>query len=443
MTLLGIGLASCSPKIASIKVYEGQYLVKTSSAFKWCGESPSEDCQEEVSNAVYDVTQVNSDWSVIRKEAPSINSVPNIIDYDPNQDLCLLEGIEDCEPNYVWTIDKTTNDTFYNQLWGLHGEQGVHATRAWDIATNSTTPVAVLDTGIDCSHPELKDSCIGGYNAITNKEGIEEQKDDNGHGTHVAGTICAMGNNSDGISGVAWGCNLIGLKFLGANGSGSTLGALRALDYLSRQHPGARILSGSYGGGGYSQSMFEALSRFGGGSSRALLVFAAGNSGVNTDETPHYPSSYELPNIISVAASNESGKLANFSNYGKESVDVAAPGTGILSTWLNRGYKTLQGTSMATPHVSGVAGLLLTKAPELTGTEAKETIENTTRTGNFSTDKIKTDGIIDAYHALSGEGECSIGCKVVKFMRCLDRCEKPIRPCRSKCREKFNCPAVR
>ncbi len=285
------------------------------------------------------------------------------------------------EPNYRLEAAGIPNDPQFSLLWGLQnsGQSGVQgadigATQVWDQISGSQVVVAVVDTGVDYSHPDLaaniwsnKDEIGGneidddGNGYVDDVHGIDtfnddsDPLDDNSHGTHVAGTVGAVGNNGIGVTGVSWNARIMPLKFLGANGSGYTSDAIEAINYATDN--GARIINASWGGGGYSQALRDAIDSF--GASGGLFVAAAGNSGLNTDTSPSYPAAYSLDNIVSVAASTSSDSLAGFSNYGKSSVDLAAPGQTIFSTGPGNTYFYASGTSMATPHVAGAASLYM------------------------------------------------------------------------------------
>ncbi|HRO67363.1 MAG TPA: S8 family peptidase, partial [Pseudobdellovibrionaceae bacterium] len=294
--------------------------------------------------------------------------------------MAMNSDVEYVEPNYIYRTNRTPDDPMLGQLWGMNNAQNpgvdINALKAWDIETgNQDLIVAIIDTGIDYNHPDLVDNMwvneaeanglpgvdddgngvvddIHGFNAINNSG---DPMDDNGHGTHCAGTIGAKGNDGKGIVGVAWNVKLMGSKFLSASGGGTLEGAVRAIDYATRM--GAKVLSNSWGGGGFSQALFDVIQR----SNEAGNVFvaAAGNSRSNNDSAQSYPANYDVPNIISVAAVDRAGKLASFSSYGKNKVHVAAPGVDVYSAARNGQYATMSGTSMATPHVSGVVALML------------------------------------------------------------------------------------
>jgi subtilisin family serine protease len=308
--------------------------------------------------------------------------------------------VEYIEPNYILNAIETPNDARFGELYGLlnTGQTGgtpgadIRATSAWDVSTGSSQVlIGVIDTGLDHTHPDLAANAwvnpgeipgngidddtngyvddIRGWDFVNNDN---DPMDDHGHGTHVSGTIGAVGNNAIGVVGVCWNVKIMGLKFLNASGSGSTANAVLAVEYATQM--GVRLTSNSWGGGGFSQALFDAIQDA--DVNGILFVAAAGNNGANADASPHYPSSYNLPNIISVAATDHNDQLASFSNYGATSVDLAAPGVNILSTFPGSTYGSISGTSMATPHVSGAAGLVFGRFPSIGHLDAKGLILN-------------------------------------------------------------------
>ena len=297
--------------------------------------------------------------------------------------------VEYAEPDYeVRPLDILPNDPKFSGLWNL---RKIAAPRAWDVEEgDQSAVVAVIDTGIDYTHPDLAANMwvnpgeipgngidddgngyvddVYGYD-FANEDG--DPLDDFGHGTHVSGTIGAVGNNGMGVVGVNWRVRIMALKFMNDQGFGLTSDAVRAVHYAIQM--GAKLTSNSWGGGGYSQALRDAIA-----AARAagqLFVAAAGNDGRDTDLHPMYPADYDLDNIISVAASDKTDTLASFSNYGALTVDLAAPGVNVLSTmptykvflnaYTTETYGILSGTSMATPHVAGAAALLWARAPQL------------------------------------------------------------------------------
>ncbi len=230
--------------------------------------------------------------------------------------------------------------------------------------------VAVLDTGIDYSHPDLASnmwtgpSGEHGFNVITQ---TPDPMDDNGHGTHCAGIIGAVGNNKVGVSGIAWQTKLMGVKAIGANGKAYTSDIIKGIEYASSA--GADIISCSFGGSDSSQGLYDAIA-----GSSALFICAAGNQGINNDQTPYYPSSFQLPNIIGVAATTSSDTLVLTSNYGT-AVHLAAPGEDLYSTALSTPggsqYKFMTGTSQATAFVAGMASLVMNTDSSLRSPEIR------------------------------------------------------------------------
>lgn len=309
--------------------------------------------------------------------------------------------IEYAEYNYQQYIDLTPNDPRFDELWGLDntGQTGgtfdadIDAPEAWNISTGSSEiVVGVIDTGIDYNHEDLADNMwsnpseipgngidddgngyvddMHGINSITESG---DPMDDHNHGTHCSGTIGAVGENDKGVVGVNWTVRIAGMKFLNSNGSGWTDDAIECINYavaLKNSGVNIRVLSNSWGGGGYNEALKEAIEAA--NSVDILFVAAAGNTSRNDDTSPHYPSSYTNANILAVASTDHNDNLSSFSCYGPTSVDLGAPGSSILSTIRNNSYGTSSGTSMATPHVSGAAALLLSVNDLLTVQELKD-----------------------------------------------------------------------
>ncbi len=337
--------------------------------------------------------------------------------------------VETAEPNFIYRINKMPNDPMLGQLWGLSnigqkdsdgavGTAGIdiNAEKAWEIQTGSRdVVVAVIDTGVDYTHADLKENMwtndaelngktgvdddgngviddIYGYNAVLNNG---DPKDDHGHGSHCAGTIGAKGDNGIGVSGINWNVRIMALKFLAADGSGTLENALRAIDYATKM--GAHIESNSWGGGGFSQTLLDAIQRS--NDAGVLFVAAAGNEYNNNDAKPTYPATYAVPNIIAVAAINNKGGKADFSNFGKKTVHIGAPGVNIIST-TGGAYDSFSGTSMAAPHISGVAALLKANEPSLTALEIKQRMIATAHPIKSLSGKTYSGGYVDAYAAL-------------------------------------------
>ncbi len=306
--------------------------------------------------------------------------------------------IEYAEPNYIVHADVLPNDLRFDEMYGLRntGQTGgtpgadISAELAWDVTTGSRDViVAVIDTGIDYNHPDLAANIWTNPGEIPDNEIDDDGNgfiddvhgwdfhnndndpfDDNFHGTHVAGTIGAIGDNGIGVAGINWKVSLVPLKFLGSSGSGSTADAVLAVEYATLI--GANITNNSWGGGSFSMALRDAIEAA--EQEDILFVAAAGNLARNNDQAPHYPSSYELPGIIAVAATDHNDRLAGFSSYGATSVDLAAPGVSILSTYARNRINFLNGTSMAAPHVAGTAALVRAVRPDIGVVELKQLI---------------------------------------------------------------------
>lgn len=278
----------------------------------------------------------------------SLDSVSNIVVLEDQKKTTarLIEelksdpNVEYVEPNYIYAASVTTpNDTSYSSLWGLNNtgqtvnsvsgtnDADIDAPEAWDVSTGSSAvTVAVIDSGIAVGHPDLAGNLVAGYDFVNSDSTPEDLND---HGTHVAGTISAVGNNGIGLAGVNWNAKIMPLRALGADGSGTTANIASAVTYAAQN--GAHVINMSLGGSGYSQTFYNAINTA--RSAGVLVVVAAGNDGTNNDGGTHrYPCDYDLDNIICVAATDQDDLLASFSNYGTTSVDVAAPGVNIYST---------------------------------------------------------------------------------------------------------------
>lgn len=353
------------------------------------------------------------------------------------------EDIEYAEPNYLQYAHARPNDPRFTELYGLYnlGQTGgipdadIDATDAWNIQTGDlNTLIAVIDSGIHYLHEDLVENVwtnphevlgngidddqngyiddIHGWNFVYNNN---EPLDYIPHGTHVSGTIAAVGNNGIGVTGVAWRTKIMALSFLHPfAGSGSTSNAAAAILYAT--HMGAKIANNSWGGTKFSQVILDAISYA--NDQGMLFVASAGNSNKDVDVVPVYPCSYDLPNIICVAATDSSDGLAQFissnsgSNYGAASVDLGAPGLDVLSTIPppefqccydapdNTGYRLMSGTSMAAPHVSGGAALLLSQFPGLTAVEIKNIIMSSVDTIPSLVGKTVTGGRLNIYNAI-------------------------------------------
>lgn len=250
-------------------------------------------------------------------------------------------AVEYAEPNFIVRAAILPDDTRFSELWGMHNTgQAVNGTfgtsdadidgpEAWEVVRDaSSVTVAVIDTGVDGNHPDLSENLAAGYDFINNDADPDDQ---NGHGTHVAGILGAVGNNARGVTGVNWRVKIMPLKVLDQDGEGTIADVIEAIVFAASNN--ARIVNMSLSGPDYSQSLYNVIALYPG----ILFVAAAGNGGQdgigdNEDVTPGYPAGFNLPNVLSVAASDQNDNLALFSNYGRASVDVAAPGENILST---------------------------------------------------------------------------------------------------------------
>jgi thermitase len=221
--------------------------------------------------------------------------------------------------------------------------------------------------------------------------------DGQGHGTHCAGVIGALHNRS-GTRGVMNDVKIIAIKFLSDSGRGETEDAISSIEYAIKV--GANVMSNSWGGGAFSQALLDAI--VAANDAGIVFVAAAGNSRADNDKRDTYPANYEVDNVISVGSMDGSGKKSSFSNYGKKTVHVFAPGSNILSTMPNNRYAKQSGTSMAAPFVSGAMGLLLSSSPNMTPLEARQQLE-ATAVRNGSLDSVTTSGRMDAARLIKNE----------------------------------------
>ena len=296
----------------------------------------------------------------------------------------------------------------------------IDAPEAWNVHTGSRDIlVGVIDTGIDYNHPDLNANMWTNPNEIAGN-GLDDDEngyiddtrgwdffnndnnpmDDQGHGTHCAGTIGGIGNNAKGVTGVCWQVSMVGLKFLSAQGGGSTSDATEAILYGTSI--GVRLTSNSWGGGGYSQALKDAVDAA--NDAGSLFIAAAGNSAYDNDLYGNYPSNYESPNVIAVAATDPFDQLAWFSQWGATTVDLAAPGVDIYSTQPGNKYAHFSGTSMATPHVAGAVALAWSLSPDSTAAEIKAEVLASVDPIPAMTGKCVTGGRLNAYKTLTSLG---------------------------------------
>jgi subtilisin family serine protease len=344
------------------------------------------------------------------------------------------------ERDAVYRVDALPDDPLFGQLWGLDntgqavngslgtGDADIDAPEAWSTTTGShSVVVAVIDTGVDYTHPDLApniwtnpgESCAGCPNDGLDNDGNgyvddvhgwdfvnddNQPLDDHGHGTHVAGTIGATGDNGTGVAGVNWNVQIMPLKFIAANGEGTADDAVRAILYATKM--GAVVSNNSWGGEEFSQALEDAIADA--DTHGSLFVAAAGNSFKNNDASPDYPSGFDLPNVVSVAATDLNDSRAWFSNYGRVSVDLGAPGTNIYSTWPGGSYAYLDGTSMAAPHVTGVAALAKAAFPAGTAMGLKTLLLRTVDPNTTLSGKTTTGGRLNAANTVG----CGSGAQV-------------------------------
>jgi subtilisin family serine protease len=326
------------------------------------------------------------------------------------------------EPNWTYTHQATPTDPYFTdrKLWGLEGGFGSGASTAWSTNTGSAgVYVGVIDEGIQFDHPDLagqvwtnpgdpangRDDDGNGY--VDDVHGFDFANDDSSvydggtrgslddHGTHVAGTIGAKADGN-GVVGVNHAVTMISGKFLGRRG-GALTDAVQAVDYftdLKRRGVNVVATNNSWGGGGYSQALRDAISRA--NEQGVLFVAAAGNSGTDNDVTASYPSNYDLPNVVAVAAIDVNGGLASFSQYGATTVDLGAPGVGIWSTTAYSGWSSYNGTSMATPHVTGAAALYAASHPGADAATIKGALLSSAKATASLVGKTVTGGRLDA-----------------------------------------------
>jgi subtilisin family serine protease len=356
---------------------------------------------------------------------------PNVAYAEPNFIYTLPEG-EKAESKQASSAPAQASgpaqvipNDLTEELWGMHntGQKGgkvdadIDAPEAWAIhvGRKDAPIIAVIDTGVDYNHADLKDNMwintgeiagdgidndgngviddVHGYNAFADNG---NPMDGHGHGSHCAGTIAGVGGNGEGVVGVNHHANIMAVKIFSDEGSTDSAAILRAIEYTTKM--GAKITSNSWGGGGASEAQKEAFA-----ASSALHIMAAGNNALNNDFIPNYPSNYDIPNNIAVAASDRNDKKAGFSCYGAKTVDIAAPGVDIYSVKPGGGYQMMSGTSMATPAVAGVAGLVASAFPEATAEEIKAKVLNgADKLDNWKT-KVVDGNRLNAYGALTWE----------------------------------------
>lgn len=346
-------------------------------------------------------------------------------------------AVEFAEPNIIYHALDTgmPNDPDFIKTWGIKntgqtdaaGQVGIsgadiNVMPLWreGIHGNQKTLVAVIDTGVSWDHPDLAANIytnpgeagdksgngvdddkngfiddVHGWNFVANNN---NSRDDNGHGTHCSGTIGAVGNNGIGVAGINWNVSILPVKFLDSQGSGTLEAAVDAINYAKMMK--VQVMSNSWGGGAESQTMIAAIQAA--KDAGILFVAAAGNDSSNNDNSPSYPASTQVDNVVAVAATDNKDQLATFSNYGPKTVHVAAPGVKVYSTVLDGKYEAFSGTSMATPHVAGVAALLWSENPTWTFAQIKDRMIKTSDPVPGLRRKVIANGRINAYSAFHG-----------------------------------------
>lgn len=336
-----------------------------------------------------------------------------------------MPEVEYAEPNWIYQHYAASNDTYFTsgQLWGMAGGFGSNANAAWaaNKLGSSSVYIGIIDEGYMYTHQDLEANAgknpgetagngvdddgnglvddVYGWDFDGNNASIFDGSADD-HGTHVAGTIGAVGGNGTGVAGVVWNVKLLSAKFLGKRG-GTTANAIKAVDYFTdlKTRHGLNIVAtnNSWGGGGFSQALKDAIDRA--NAVGILFIAAAGNSGTNNDVSASYPSGYTSANIIAVASITSTGTLSSFSQYGASTVDIGAPGSGIWSTVpasskgkVVSGYASYSGTSMATPHVSGAAALYASLNPGASSVQIKAAILNQATSTSSLQGKVLTGG---------------------------------------------------
>ncbi len=318
------------------------------------------------------------------------------------------------------TAAKKPDDEGFTYQYSLrdNNDHDVDATDAWEKRTNCAK-IAVLDTGIDVDHKDLKanlwrnegevpgngrDDDHNGY--VDDDRGVDvldrrgSGGDQQGHGTHVAGIIGAVGNNNRGVSGLCWKAKIISVKFMDKEGRGYSSGSAEGIVYAVDE--GAHIINASYGTTAATEVEREAIAYA--AAHDTLIVAAAGNDGENNDKHPHYPSNYPDKNVISVAATTESDKLASFSNWGKTTVDLAAPGDSIASTANHGDYTLMSGTSMAAPLVAAAAAMVRKQGDGVPFERIRKVLLNNADDKNALKGKVASGGRLNVRRALKAVG---------------------------------------
>jgi thermitase len=329
------------------------------------------------------------------------------------------------ESDYLLRSSQAPDDPLFANQYPLAstGLGSVSAQGAWN-SRIGCSKLAVLDTGIEYSHPDLKSNVwhnpheiknngkdddengyVDDYYGVNLVKGKGSAADDNGHGTHVSGIAAGLGNNHVGISGLCWTAKVMAVKFMNSKGRGATSDAISGIDYAVRQ--GAKVINCSFGSSSKSKSLEDEVAYA--KKKGVLLVVAAGNESENIDSEPSYPASLSASNILTVAATTALNQLASFSNFGQENVDLGAPGDNILSTYPDSTYKSLSGTSMAAPLVAATAAMLRAQDGDLTYSDLRKAIRNTVTAIPALSGKAETSGQLNVAAALGSVKSASRG----------------------------------
>ena len=401
---------------------------------------PSEPGQRLQSLLLQEVSQVLGQNALLSIRPLKTDSSLNVLRFKPGtvmekaaKLLSSMSTVRYAEPNYILrALTGEPNDPDFAKTWGLHntgqadnaGQVGIpgadiNVLPLWKngITGSKEMVVAVIDTGVQWDHPDLADNLYvntaeiadngiddDGNGFIDDRHGWNfegdnnNSSDDNGHGTHCAGTIGGVGNNGVGVAGVSWKASLMPIKFLSASGSGTLADAVESINYATTMN--VHIMSNSWGGGGFTQSMKDAI--VAAKEKGILFVAAAGNSSADNDSTPAYPASYDVDNVLAVAATDNRDNLADFSSYGRTKVHVAAPGVKVYSSVPGGGYAHFSGTSMATPHVAGAAALLMSNQSDWDYAEVKRRLIVTSDPVPSLRRRVASRGRINVENALNG-----------------------------------------
>jgi len=391
-----------------------------------------------LSNSTLYVMKTPKGSNALMSDIGVLNQMPEVEIAEPNFIYHLIDPVKKVSFESMLEADNTNdvepmtpNDPMFGQLWGMKntgsndpsGTSGVagadiDALRAWEITKGlRSVKIAVIDTGIDYRHPDVAANVWVNEAEAKGKPGVDDDHngyvddihgydfanndgdpiDGHSHGTHCAGTIGAIHDNAVGVAGVMNDVTIVAVKFLTDSGSGTTEAAIQAIDYATKL--GVDVMSNSWGGGPFSEilkSTIQAASDAG-----IIFVAAAGNSSSNNDVTPQYPANYEVDNVISVAAHTAQDDLAYFSCFGQKTVHIAAPGNNVVSTVKDGKYASYSGTSMATPHVSGILGALVAHEGRLPHAVMRERLLATSVPVKAYRKKVISGGRVNLYNLLT------------------------------------------